>query len=212
MNRIEVITSVERRRRWSRAEKERWVGALEEPGAVAAEIARAAGVDRSLLYRWRQQLAASREVPCFVPVAIADAAPERVVELSPSSAITNRRARASRGPRKLPDDLPVERIVEPAPCACSKCGGVRLRKLGEDVSKTLECPCAREIARSPGQTSRRTFSVELESQPEASNRSHRSLSAAAALSCGEHRMDTMYITLGIVSMLSPRPSPIFAYS
>ena len=84
MNRIEVITSVERRRRWSRAEKERWVGALEEPGAVAAEIARAAGVDRSLLYRWRQQLAASREAPCFVPVAIADAAPE----LSPSSAIT----------------------------------------------------------------------------------------------------------------------------
>jgi transposase len=66
MNRIEVITSVERRRRWSRAEKERWVGALEEPGAVAAEIARAAGVDRSLLYRWRQQLAASREAPCFV--------------------------------------------------------------------------------------------------------------------------------------------------
>jgi len=88
MNRIEVITSVERRRRWSRAEKERWVGALEEPGAVAAEIARAAGVDRSLLYRWRQQLAASREAPCFVPVAIADAAPERVAELSPSSAIT----------------------------------------------------------------------------------------------------------------------------
>jgi transposase len=40
MNRIEVITSVERRRRWSRAEKERWVTALDEPGAVAAEVAR----------------------------------------------------------------------------------------------------------------------------------------------------------------------------
>jgi transposase len=88
MNRIEVITSVERRRRWSRAEKERWVGALEEPGAVAAEVARKAGVDRSLLYRWRQQLAASREVPFFVPVAIAAAAPERVAEPPPLSAIT----------------------------------------------------------------------------------------------------------------------------
>jgi transposase len=89
MNRIEVITSVERRRRWSRAEKELWVGALEEPGAVAAEVARKAGVDRSLLYRWRQQLAASREVPFFVPVAIAAAAPaERVAEPPPLSAIT----------------------------------------------------------------------------------------------------------------------------
>ena len=47
--------------------------------------------------------------------------------------------RAPRGPRKLPDNLPIERIVEPAPCACGKCGGTRLRKLGEDVTKTLEC-------------------------------------------------------------------------
>jgi len=29
--------------------------------------------------------------------------------------------------------------VYPAPCACGKCGGMRLRKLGEVVSKTLEC-------------------------------------------------------------------------
>jgi transposase len=30
------------------------------------------------------------------------------------------------------------RVVEPAPCACGKCGGLRLRKLGEVVSRTLE--------------------------------------------------------------------------
>ena len=59
MNRIEVITSVERRRRWSMAEKARLVAAMDEPGAVVTEIARAAGVDVSLLYRWRRQLAAS---------------------------------------------------------------------------------------------------------------------------------------------------------
>ena len=47
--------------------------------------------------------------------------------------------RPQRGPRKLPDNLPVERVVEPAPCVCGKCGGDRLRKLGEVVSKTLEC-------------------------------------------------------------------------
>ena len=33
----------------------------------------------------------------------------------------------------------VERVVEPEPCACDKCGGLRLHKLGEVASKTLEC-------------------------------------------------------------------------
>ena len=37
---VEVITSVQRRRRWSRAEKERIVAAAMEPGAVASEVAR----------------------------------------------------------------------------------------------------------------------------------------------------------------------------
>ncbi len=49
------------------------------------------------------------------------------------------RRRPERGPRKLPENLLVERVVEPAPCVCGKCGGDRLRKLGEVVSKTLEC-------------------------------------------------------------------------
>jgi len=35
--------------------------------------------------------------------------------------------------------LLVERVVEPEPCACDKCGGLRLHKLGEVASKTLEC-------------------------------------------------------------------------
>ena len=41
---VEVITSVQRRRRWSWAEKERIVAAALEPGAVASEVARAAGI------------------------------------------------------------------------------------------------------------------------------------------------------------------------
>jgi transposase len=41
--------------------------------------------------------------------------------------------------RPLPDHLPRERIVYPAPCACDRCGGSRLRKLGEIVTETLEC-------------------------------------------------------------------------
>src|ERR1017187_353354 len=64
---------------------------------------------------------------------------ETKAEIAAPAAAKEKRARAPRGPRKLPDNLPVERIVEPAPCACGKCGGVRLRKLGEVVTRTLEC-------------------------------------------------------------------------
>ena len=45
--------------------------------------------------------------------------------------------------RPLPDHLPRERVVHPGPSACACCGGANLRKLGEDVSETLECVPAR---------------------------------------------------------------------
>lgn len=81
---VEVITSVQRRRRWSRAEKERIVAAALEPGAVASEVARTAGIHTSQLFRWRQQLCERAQIPAFRAVAIAPepgtgalAAPER---------------------------------------------------------------------------------------------------------------------------------------
>lgn len=40
--------------------------------------------------------------------------------------------------RALPDHLPRERVVIPAPCSCPACGGTRLSRLGEDVTETLE--------------------------------------------------------------------------
>ena len=40
--------------------------------------------------------------------------------------------------RPLPDHLPRERIVYPLPAACPCCGGPTLRKIGEDVTETLE--------------------------------------------------------------------------
>jgi transposase len=40
--------------------------------------------------------------------------------------------------RPLPEHLPRERIVYPAPSACACCGGTTLRKIGEDVTETLE--------------------------------------------------------------------------
>jgi transposase len=70
-NQVEVITSVQRRRRWSRAEKERIVAAAIEPGAVASEVARAAGIHTSQLFRWRQELCGgARAAPGFSAVAV----------------------------------------------------------------------------------------------------------------------------------------------
>ena len=80
---VEVITSVERRRRWSRAEKERIVAAALEPGAVASEVACAGGVHASQLFRWRQQLCERAPIPtAFNPVAIA---PEPAAASPPKS-------------------------------------------------------------------------------------------------------------------------------
>ena len=53
---IEVITSVQRRRRWSMAEKERLVAASLEPGSGVSAVAREAGIHPSQLYGWRRQL------------------------------------------------------------------------------------------------------------------------------------------------------------
>src|SRR5579862_9376767 len=46
------------------------------------------------------------------------------------------RRRPARQP--FPEHLPRERVVEPGPAACLCCGGARLRKLGEDITETLE--------------------------------------------------------------------------
>src|SRR5687767_549905 len=70
MAQLEVITSVQRRRRWSRSEKERIVAASLEPGAVASAIARAAGIHTSQLFRWRRDLC-ERPRPAFAALAIA---------------------------------------------------------------------------------------------------------------------------------------------
>ncbi|MBV8743456.1 MAG: transposase, partial [Xanthobacteraceae bacterium] len=74
---------VQRRRRWSRAEKERIVAAALEPGAVASEVARGAGIHTSQLFRWRQQLC-KREptATAFNAVAVAH---EPAIAALPSS-------------------------------------------------------------------------------------------------------------------------------
>jgi transposase len=74
---IEVITSVERRRRWSREDKERLVAATFEPGASASEIARSVGIHVSQLFRWRKELCqiSAPSVPQLVPVEVVETLP-----------------------------------------------------------------------------------------------------------------------------------------
>jgi transposase len=97
MQRIEVITSVQRRRRWSRAEKERVVLAALEPGAVITAVARAAGIHPSQVYRWRRELAVgSADAPAFVPMVLAKVPAGSKALSSPSGSIEIEFAHGSR--------------------------------------------------------------------------------------------------------------------
>ncbi|TIM79586.1 MAG: transposase [Mesorhizobium sp.] len=77
---IEVITSVERRRRWSREDKERLVAATFEPGASVSDTARSAGIHVSQLFRWRKELCqiSAPSVPQLVAVEVVEALPAAI--------------------------------------------------------------------------------------------------------------------------------------
>jgi len=98
--RIELITGIRRRRRWTAEEKAALVAESLQPGVNVSELARRHGVNRGLLQAWRR--ATTRKVAeCamkFVPVRVEDApSPSRSgvppreapAELTPCSAATN---------------------------------------------------------------------------------------------------------------------------
>jgi transposase len=51
---IEVITSVQRRRRWSAVEKKAMVRQAEQPGMSISAVARKYGIHPNQLFRWRK--------------------------------------------------------------------------------------------------------------------------------------------------------------
>ena len=53
---MEILTGVERRRRWRVDEKLRILAELERPGACFAAVARRHDVSRGLLWNWRRQM------------------------------------------------------------------------------------------------------------------------------------------------------------
>ena len=93
MSRAEVITSVERRRRWSRADKERLVAASFEPGASVSEVARSAGLHVSQLFRWHKELCTRSDmgVAELVPVEILPSPPKQAEGPASTTAAGRRR-------------------------------------------------------------------------------------------------------------------------
>ena len=53
---MEIITGIERRRRWRVEDKLRIVAETEQPGACLAEIARRYEISRGLLWSWRSKV------------------------------------------------------------------------------------------------------------------------------------------------------------
>ena len=74
---MEIITGVERRRRWRVEDKLRIVAETEQPGACFVEVARRHEVCRSLLWNWRRQVRRgtlrSDPAPVFLPVRLCGA-------------------------------------------------------------------------------------------------------------------------------------------
>ena len=71
---MEIITGVERRRRWRLEEKLRIVAEVEQPGVSFAAVARKHELSRGLLWNWRAQVRsgalAPEPMPVFMPVRI----------------------------------------------------------------------------------------------------------------------------------------------
>ena len=76
MMRQEILTSVERRRRWSREDKLRILSEVGVAGASVSDVARRHDVTRQHLYQWRQELrrrqACVMAHPSLVPVEVSD--------------------------------------------------------------------------------------------------------------------------------------------
>lgn len=88
---MEIITGVERRRRWRLEEKLQIVAEVERPGACFADVARRHDVSRGLLWNWRRQVRSgslvSEVAPMFTPVQITSDPLMMAPAVAPSSGI-----------------------------------------------------------------------------------------------------------------------------
>ncbi len=76
MGQVQVISGVERRRRWNDEQKQAIVAAAFAPGAVVTEVARRADINSGQIYRWRRDLRA--EPPGFAEVVVSSTGPSNI--------------------------------------------------------------------------------------------------------------------------------------
>jgi transposase len=85
---MEIITGVERRRRWRPEEKLRILTELDEPGVKFVDVARRHEISRGLLWQWRdaqRRGALVAEEPAFVPVRVVPELPAPAPQGEPAA-------------------------------------------------------------------------------------------------------------------------------
>ncbi|ANY83205.1 hypothetical protein BB934_28050 (plasmid) [Microvirga ossetica] len=78
--RQEILTGIERRRRWSTEEKSQILSEVGVEGATVSDVARRHAITRQHFYQWRRETRDKRMVPVeetrFLPVELAAAPPQ----------------------------------------------------------------------------------------------------------------------------------------
>jgi transposase len=103
---MEIITGVERRRRWRLEEKLRIVAETEQPGASFVAVARRHEVSRGLLWNCRQQVRRGdlvpEPMPVFVPVQIMPDPPRALAPPHPATSAPSSTRQLTWGSRARP--------------------------------------------------------------------------------------------------------------
>lgn len=88
---MEIITGIERRRRWRLEDKLRIIAETEQPGVGVAEVARRYEISRSLIWNWRSEARRGRltraAVSAFLPVQVVSEPAPSAVSLPPASPV-----------------------------------------------------------------------------------------------------------------------------
>ena len=134
---MEIITGVERRRRWRDEEKLRILAELDEPGARFNDVARRHDVSRGLLWQWRDAQRRGKLVAAaagFVPLRIVPELPAP----EPQGAVTPTSSAASIDPENEPDDR-IE-IVLPDGTAVRVAEGISAAALRRILNPSIGLP------------------------------------------------------------------------
>lgn len=102
MAQIQIINGVERRRRWSKEQKQELVAAAFAPGATVSKTARQADVCTNQIYRWRRELQAEQAGFAEMIVSPASVPEDRY---SPVIEVTMGNGTHARIPSLTPPDL-----------------------------------------------------------------------------------------------------------